>query len=178
MFTRFICLFISPGVYCSASGAITINSGKLYLDGAGNSKSVFIFQTATTVITGGGIEIVLQNGIQAANVFWIAGSGVTVGSSAIFIGNILAHTQITLGTTSVINGRTLAQTEVAFDGGSTIYLPTQAVPTGQPSGQPSSIPSKKPILLPISIPSSSVSPSGDLYFFRYYSTAIFLLLIL
>lgn len=97
-----------PGTYCfNSSGA---NTGLLTLNGAGNSNAVWIFRTASTLVTGTGSSVVAINGGQACNVFWQVGSSATFGSATRMIGNVLALTSITANTGSSISGRVLAQT--------------------------------------------------------------------
>jgi hypothetical protein len=62
-----------PGVYCSASGALIISASTVTLDGAGNSSSQWIFQTATSLVTATATSFILQNGAQAKNVYWAIG---------------------------------------------------------------------------------------------------------
>ena len=57
---------------------------------------------------GTGNQIVLENGAQAANIFWQVGSSATIGGGAVFQGNILAFTSISLNTSAVVHGRLLA----------------------------------------------------------------------
>lgn len=99
---------LSPGVYKSAS-SLAISSGELTLDGGGNSGAVFIFQIASTLTVTSGRQVILINGAQAKNVFWQVGSSATIGSTAVFNGDILALTSITGVTGAVINGRLLAR---------------------------------------------------------------------
>lgn len=97
-----------PGTYCfNSSGA---NTGLLTLNGAGNSNAVWIFRTASTLITGAGSSVVPINGGQACNVFWQVGSSATFGTATQMVGSVLALTSITANTGSSISGRTLAQT--------------------------------------------------------------------
>jgi len=96
-----------PGVYCfNSSGAIT---GPLTLDAGGNANAVFIFRTASTLITASSASVLLINGAQACNVFWRVGSSATLGTNTTFVGNILALTSITLNTGATVQGRALAQ---------------------------------------------------------------------
>jgi Ice-binding-like len=97
-----------PGTYCfNSSGA---NTGLLTLNGAGNSNAVWIFRTASTLITGAGSSVLPINGAQACNVFWQVGTSATLGTASQMIGNLLALTSITLTSGSSISGRALAQT--------------------------------------------------------------------
>ena len=95
-----------PGVYTSGT-AFTL-SGVLTLNGAG----VYIFQApqaiAGALSTVGG-SVVLENGAQACNVFWVTSAGgATIGSGTTFVGTIMAYSSITLGSGSSLQGAALA----------------------------------------------------------------------
>ena len=98
---------LAPGVYNSAAGTFSI-TGSLTLDGQGNSNAVFIFQTASTLVTAAASKIVLINGAQAKNVFIQVGSSATLGINSIINGNIMAQASITVSAGVTINGRALA----------------------------------------------------------------------
>ena len=98
---------LTAGVYKSTSSLA--NSGDVTLDAQGDPAAVFIFQIASTLITGSGSHIVLANGASACNVFWQVGSSATLGTNSVFKGNILALTSITITTGVHLEGRALAR---------------------------------------------------------------------
>jgi len=95
------------GVYNSASGTFGM-TGTLTLDGANNADSVFIFQTGSTLTTGGTGNVVFIRGAQACNVFWKIGSAATLGAGSKFAGTLMAHDDISLGDGVTVSGRLLA----------------------------------------------------------------------
>jgi hypothetical protein len=95
------------GVYNSASGTFGF-TGTLILDGQNNAGAVFIFQTATTLITAANSSITLINGAVWTNVFWQVGSSATLGASSILEGTILAHTSITVNNSAIVHGHLFA----------------------------------------------------------------------
>lgn len=105
---------LAPGVYISATNSSIGITGTLTLDGKGNTNAMFVFQAPSTLTTAAGASgapgstIVLINGAKASNVFWQVGSSATIGTYALFEGNILANTSITMGTSSSSCGRLLA----------------------------------------------------------------------
>jgi Ice-binding-like len=102
-------LKLQGGVYAGPSkGALSL-TGPLILDGAGNSSSVFIFQTNSTLITGSGSTVTVINGASCSNVFWQVGSSATLGTGSVFVGNILALTSITVNSSVTVHGRALAR---------------------------------------------------------------------
>ncbi len=104
-------LTLVAGVYCYPSSAQL--TGTLTLNGQGNPNSVFVFKIASTLTTASNATVIVTNGAQACNVFWIIGSsatlGVSVGTSSHITGNILALTSITLATGASLDGRALAR---------------------------------------------------------------------
>lgn len=122
-----------PGVYNSADGTFGM-TGTLTLDAQGDPNAVFIFRTASTLITAGASTVNLINSAQACNVFWQVGSSATLGASSVFKGNILALTSIGLGTTANVNGRVLARNgTVTFDGSNTVTKATCAAAAAVPA---------------------------------------------
>ena len=98
----------TAGVYDSVPGTFGI-TGTLTLDAAGDPNAVFIFKSASTLITAGASNVVLINSAQACNVFWQVGSSATLGTNSTFKGNILAFTSATLTTGANVEGRVLAR---------------------------------------------------------------------
>ena len=96
---------LPAGVYCSASN---INvTGALTLNGGGDPDAVFVFQAGTSLVTAG--DIILSNGAQAKNVYWLTGSSATLGTASQWKGNVIALTSITLVDNAVLLGRALAR---------------------------------------------------------------------
>ena len=114
-------LTLSAGVY--TGGAIGL-SGTVTLNGQDNPNSVFIFQAASTLITGSSSKVLLTNGAQACNVFWQVTSSATLGTASVFDGTIMALTSITAGTGASVAGRLLAR-----NGGVTLQADTISTPT-------------------------------------------------
>jgi hypothetical protein len=99
---------LNTGVYNSADGTFGL-TGTLTLNAQGDASAVFIFKTASTLITAGASVVSLINGAQPCNVFWQVGSSATLGTTSTFKGNILALTSATLTTGANVEGRVLAR---------------------------------------------------------------------
>lgn len=99
---------LTPGTYNSADGTFHI-TGKLTLDGQGDPNAVFIFQTASSLITESGSNINLINSTRYCQVFWQVGSSATLGTNSNFKGNILAMESITATTGAKIEGKLFAR---------------------------------------------------------------------
>ncbi|OYW76129.1 MAG: hypothetical protein B7Z37_10275 [Verrucomicrobia bacterium 12-59-8] len=97
---------LAPGIYNDPSSfGLT---GALTLDGGGDPNAIFIFQAGSTLISDPGSSVILQNGAQAGNVFWLVGSSATLGVNSSLSGTIIAVTSITLNTGATLDGRALA----------------------------------------------------------------------
>lgn len=95
---------LPAGVYCSAS---VINvTGNLTLNGGGDPNAVFVFQAGSAII--GAANIILTGSAQAKNVYWVAGSSVTLNASA-WQGNVVALSSIDLKVNTNLIGRALAR---------------------------------------------------------------------
>lgn len=97
-----------PGVYDSADGTFEI-TGTLTLDAQDDPDGVFIFKTASTLITASDSNVVLIGGSQSCHVFWQVGSSATLGTDSNFVGHIFALTSITATTGAEIEGQLLAR---------------------------------------------------------------------
>ena len=116
------------GVYSSASGTFGM-TGTLVLDGENNADAVFIFQTSSTLITGGAGNVSLIRGAQACNIFWQVGSAATLGAGSTFRGTILAHDDISLGDGVTVDGRLLAGEQASGAGAVTLIHDTITKPS-------------------------------------------------
>ena len=96
----------TPGVY-NAPSSINVAT-TVTLDGGGNPNAIWIFKAGSTLITGSNSTVLLTNGAQACNVFWLVGSSTTLGVDSTFRGSILAITAITAYSGATVDGRLLA----------------------------------------------------------------------
>lgn len=100
-------LTLAPGVYFFSSSAEL--TGKLTLDGQGNSNGEFVFQIGSTLTTASSSSVVMIGGANPSHVFWQIGSSATLGTGTEFQGNILALASITVTHgASILKGSALA----------------------------------------------------------------------
>ncbi|MBT1072404.1 Ig-like domain-containing protein [Pelotalea chapellei] len=102
-------LTLVPGLYESGSSIEISPAGILYLDAGGNANAIFIIRSATSITTSATSEVRLTGNAQAANIYWTAGSAITLGTNSKMKGNLLAGTSISLLTGSRLDGRALIQ---------------------------------------------------------------------
>lgn len=82
---------ISPGAYAVAAATSNFD-GTITLDGGGDNTAVWYFEFSSTLITGTGSKVLVQNVGDGAGVgiYWTVGSAATL-NGPIFAGNVLAH---------------------------------------------------------------------------------------
>lgn len=98
---------LTPGVYFFGSSAQL--TGTLTLDFLGNPNSLFLFLINSTLTTASSSSVMAINGAPGGGVFWNVGTSATLGTSTVFLGNILADQSITLNTSaSIACGRAIA----------------------------------------------------------------------
>ena len=99
---------LTPGTYDSASGTFEI-TGNLILDAQGDPNAVFIFKTASTLVTASGSSVTPINNAQLGQTFWKVGSSATLGTNSNIVGNIVALTSITANTGTKVRGQLFAR---------------------------------------------------------------------
>lgn len=155
---------LGPGLYKWSTGVTIPKDVTL----SGRANDVWIFQVAGTLNVSSGKKILLSGDAQASNIFWVVAGQTTIGTTAVFNGNILDQTAIVLKTSAVLHGRALAQTAVTLDSNSVtipdavVMIPTLTPPAPPPFPPP--LPPAPPLILPplppqISAPASTTQPS-------------------
>jgi hypothetical protein len=102
---------IRPGLYKWSSGVIIPTDVIL----SGGENAVWIFQIAGTLNISSGQKVILQGGAHPRNIFWQVAGKTTIGTTAVFRGNILDKTAIVIMTGARLHGKALAQTAVTLD---------------------------------------------------------------
>jgi hypothetical protein len=117
---------LHPGLYKWSTG-VTIPTD-VTLDCLGNTAGVYVFQIGQTLTVSNGKKIILAGGCRPGNIFWQTDTSTTIGTTAVFNGNILAGTAITVNAGAVLNGRAFAQTAVTMSANN-VTIPTVLVCT-------------------------------------------------
>jgi hypothetical protein len=114
-----------PGLYSQGTIDLSVG-GTVTLDAQGDSSAVFIIRASTTILLNDNSEVLLTNQAQARNIFWVAGTTVTLNTASKMKGTIIANTFYLLAGAR-LDGRALVPS-----GGAavtliqnTIALPTQ-----------------------------------------------------
>ncbi len=104
-------MVLLPGLYKWSTGVIVPADVTL----SGSENAVWIFQIAGTLNISSGKKVILSGGALPKNIFWQVAGKTTLGTTAVFKGNILCKTAIVLKTGAKLYGRALAQTAVTLD---------------------------------------------------------------
>lgn len=100
-------LVLTPHTYLL--NAATVFTGKLYLNAQGNSNAVFVIRIKGAFSTSTYSEVILTNGAQAKNVYWMIEGAVSINNYSIFRGTIICHDGAlgALNTGVTLDGRAL-----------------------------------------------------------------------
>ncbi|KJA26833.1 hypothetical protein HYPSUDRAFT_198632 [Hypholoma sublateritium FD-334 SS-4] len=101
---------LAPGLYKWTS-AVTVTTS---LTLKGSATDVWIFQIQNGLNYASGAKTVLSGGALSKNIFWVVSESVTLGTTSLLDGVILAATNVALLTGASVNGRILAQTAVTL----------------------------------------------------------------
>jgi len=143
---------VPPGVYKSLSGTFEI-TGTLLLDAGDDPNPVWIFQTATTLVTATYSRVEFVAGGDSCDVTWQVGSSATLQVGSEFIGNVLAQTSITAVSGATIYGSLLAGTAVTLDSNKFVNdICATSEPTQEPTEEPTQEPTEEPTQEPTEEP--------------------------
>jgi Ice-binding-like/Bacterial Ig-like domain len=124
-------LVLAQGVYTAAAGSFKLTTGDLTLDAQGDSSSIWVFQSATSLTIGQTAtprHITLINGAQAKNIYWQVGSAARIENTSAMVGTIIAPAGVTISTAgqtalTTLTGRAIGLTASVTMVSTTIVLP-------------------------------------------------------
>lgn len=98
---------LAPGVYDVVTPAAI--QGILTLDGGGDPDALFVIRVAGALTSVAASQVVLTNGAQPENVFWVSQGATALGANTLFQGTALAVGGAAgIGNASILNGRLLS----------------------------------------------------------------------
>ena len=102
-------LTLTPHTYL-LSGATALTD-TLYLDAEGNPNAIFVLRINGAFSTASNANVVLLNGAQAKNVYWLVNGASSLGSNSTFNGNLVGGTSsaISMASGVLFNGRALTR---------------------------------------------------------------------
>ena len=153
---------LTAGVYHAvAAYGLT---GKLTLDGGGDTGAVFILQTEGAIVAAAGAKIALINGAKAANVFWQTPTHVVFGAGSKVVGTFLADSYITFGAGSTLEGRAFSNAGYVVLATTSITTPAVVTPpvVTPPVVTPPVVPPvvTPPVVIPPVVTPPVVTPAG------------------
>ncbi|HBG71593.1 MAG: hypothetical protein A2W93_08120 [Bacteroidetes bacterium GWF2_43_63] len=99
-------LVLTPHTYVM-NGAVTFTDS-LYLNAQGNADAVFVIKIYGAVTTSTYAKVLLINGTQAKNVYWMVNGSFDLNEYSIFNGTIIGNTSaISINSLATVNGRAL-----------------------------------------------------------------------
>jgi len=88
--------------------AATTFTDTLYLNAEGDANAVFVIQIKGALSTSTYSKVILMNGTQAQNVFWLVNGAVSINGFSVFNGTIIANNgALHIAKSSVITGRVM-----------------------------------------------------------------------
>lgn len=116
-------LVLTPHTYLL--DAATVISDTLFLNAQNNTNAVFVLSITGALSTAVGATIVLMNGAQAKNVFWVVNGNVSINASAKFVGTVVSDEgTIDIAAGANLNGRALTTNGVFTTNNITVVVPT------------------------------------------------------
>jgi len=156
---------LAPGLYKWSTG-VTIPTD-VTLNAMGNTEAVWVFQIAGTLVTSPSTHVILTNGTQSKNVFWVVADQTTLGTGSVFSGNILDQTAIVFDDGAALNGRALAQTAVTLIGNTVDSTNVQAPLAVAPPTVSSAETNADGTLIMVTFSKAMNSPAGNVENFTY-----------
>jgi hypothetical protein len=100
---------ITPGVYYNLAAGAGSLSGTILLDGQGSSNSIFVIRFNGALSVAAKTKVILINGAQRCNIFWISEGATAMGTFVFMKGSIIAHGgACTIGASGNLEGRMLS----------------------------------------------------------------------
>jgi hypothetical protein len=115
---------LQPGVY-DLTGAFSL-AGILTLDGRNDSNSLFIIRSTGAFSAGASGQVVLINGAEARNVYWVSDAAMDTGANSNIKGSLISGTgAISLGADARLEGRIFTNSgALSIGANSVINMPT------------------------------------------------------
>ena len=116
-------LILTPHTYLL--DAATVLSDTLFLNAQGNSNAVFVLSINGTLSTSVGATVVLMNGAEAENVYWVVNGNVSLNTDSKLTGTLVADNgTIAIAMDAEIDGRVLTTGGIFTTNNTTVTTPT------------------------------------------------------
>ncbi len=126
-------LVLTPHTYIM-NGAVTFTDS-LYLNALGNANAVFVIKIKGAIETSTYSKVLLINGTQAKNVYWMVDGAVSINNYSVFNGTIICNNGAlgALNTGVTLNGRALTTTGALTTAAITATIPSSCVTNTKPN---------------------------------------------
>ncbi len=115
-------LVLTPHTYLM-NGAVTLTDS-VFLNAQGNANAVFVLQIKGALSASSLSKVVLINGAQSKNVYWMVDGAVSLNTGSIFRGTIICNNAAILFATGVtLDGRALTTTGALSTSAATVTIP-------------------------------------------------------
>lgn len=123
-------LVLTPHTYLL--NAATVLTDSLYLNAQGNANAVFVIKIYGALSTSTYSKVLLMNGAQAKNVYWLIEGAVSINNYSVFCGTIVCNNGAlgAINTGVTLNGRALTTTGALTTASITTTLPISCLITG------------------------------------------------
>jgi hypothetical protein len=99
-------LLLTPHTYLMNGGTVLTNT--VFLDAQNNTDAVFVIKIFGALSTSTYAKVILLNGAQAKNVYWIVNGAINISDYSEFSGTIIANNgAVNLSTGAIITGRVM-----------------------------------------------------------------------
>ncbi len=123
---------LTPGVYAFGTSAGVAAATTVTFDAQGDPNALFVVQVGTSLVVSGGVNMILENGAQACNVYWRVGTSATIAGNVHFVGTLSAGTSITVAALASVDGRLWANNDVTLAANVTVQTPCVLTTTKTP----------------------------------------------
>ncbi|MBP7809204.1 MAG: DUF3494 domain-containing protein [Bacteroidia bacterium] len=122
-------LVLTPHTYIMNAAASLTDT--LYLNGMGNANAVFVIKINGALSTSTYAKVILTNGTQSKNIFWLVNGAVNLNSYADFKGTIVANNgAVSLNTGVMLDGRAFTTTGTFLTDAMTANMPAGCLGMG------------------------------------------------
>jgi len=121
-------LVLTPHTYILNSA--TVLSDTLFLNAQNNANAIFAISVNAALTTSVNAKVVLINGAQAKNVFWVVNGSIDITNNTDFVGTVCGNGTINFGAGSFLAGRALTEMGALTSNSMTATQPTICSTTG------------------------------------------------
>jgi hypothetical protein len=121
-------LVLTPHVYYLNSATVLTDS--VFLNAQGNANAVFVIKINGALSTNTYSKVILINGTQSKNVFWVVNGAVNIDNYSIFRGTLVCNNAaIGFGIGATLDGRAMTTTGALSVAELTMIMPISCTPT-------------------------------------------------